>query len=261
MVLSLEVLLDKLSKKLLKMIEKSDGSTIEIQKIKKELELYSQKENEINFQLAHKKLYTIATALEENAVEFKHDLENHNDNIAVLKEKVKTLEAELKKVKEEAKTDFLTKLYNKRALDEFLHVKEGEFERYQRNYCIAMFDIDYFKKVNDTYGHDAGDAILAAFAKILKKESREVDIVGRFGGEEFMVILGDTNIEGASKYAEKVRNHVQKAKFMYKGQRIPITVSGGLASRDNFASMKQTIKEADENLYRAKNDGRNRIVY
>ena len=77
----------------------------------------------------------------------------------------------------------MTKLYNKRALDEFLHVKEGEFERYGRSYCVIMFDLDNFKKVNDTYGHEAGDAVLAGFAKVFKNLSRDVDIVGRYGGE------------------------------------------------------------------------------
>ncbi len=259
MVESLEGVLDKLSMRLIGMIEKSDGSTVEIQRIKKELESYT-KESEVNFQLAHKQLYTIAIALEENTLEFKSNLEGHSHEVDLLKKRVMELEAELKKAKQEAKVDFLTKLYNKRALDEFLGIKESEFKRYGRNYTVVMFDLDHFKKVNDTYGHDAGDIILKSFAKILKKDSRDVDIVGRFGGEEFMAILSETDLEGGKTYAQKVRQHVERAKFMYKGKRIPVTVSGGVAERKSSASMEDTVKKADEKLYMAKKEGRNKIV-
>jgi diguanylate cyclase (GGDEF)-like protein len=258
MVSSLEGILDKLSIRLIGMIEKSDGSTGEIQRIKKELESFT-KQSEINFQLAHKQLYTIATALEENTIEFKTDLEGHQEDVGSLKKKVKELEEELKRAKEEAKIDYLTKLYNKRALNEFLNLKEGEFKRYNRNYAIVMFDLDFFKKVNDTYGHEAGDTVLRAFGSILKKHSRDVDIVGRYGGEEFMAILSDTDKDGGVLYAQKVRKQVEKSKFLYKGKRIPITVSAGVAHRKDAISLENTIETADKNLYKAKKSGRNRV--
>ena len=260
MVESLEGILDKLSLRLIGMIEKSDGSTVEIQRIKKELESFT-KTSEVNFQLAHKQLYTIAIALEENTLEFKSDLQDHSADVKALQKRVKELEEELKKAQQEAKIDFLTKLYNKRALDEFLQLKEGEYRRYGRNYSIVMFDIDHFKKVNDTYGHEAGDVILRSFATILKKDSRDVDIVGRFGGEEFMALLGETDLAGALEYAKKVNEHVQRAKFMYKGKRIPLTVSAGVAQRKDHLSLEDTIEKADANLYKAKNTGRNRVVF
>ena len=259
MVESLEGILDKLSARLIKMIDKSDGSTVEIQRIKKELESFTKK-SEANFQLAHKQLYTIAVALEENTLDFRNDLQGHSEDVKRLQKRVQELEAELKKAKEEAKIDFLTQLYNKRALDEFLRLKEGEFERYGRNYSIVMFDLDYFKKVNDTYGHEAGDVILRSFAQILKQDSRDVDIVGRYGGEEFMAILSETDTEGAVVYAKKVNAHVQRAKFIYKGKRIPITVSAGVAERKQCVSLEDTIEKADANLYKAKKAGRNHVV-
>ena len=259
MVESLEGILDKLSARLIKMIDKSDGSTIEIQRIKKELESFTKK-SEANFQLAHKQLYTIAVALEENTLDFRNDLQGHSEDVKRLQKRVQELEAELKKAKEEAKIDFLTQLYNKRALDEFLRLKEGEFERYGRNFSIVMFDLDYFKKVNDTYGHEAGDVILRSFAQILKQDSRDVDIVGRYGGEEFMAILSETDTEGAVVYAKKVNAHVQRAKFIYKGKRIPITVSAGVAERKQCVSLEDTIEKADANLYKAKKAGRNHVV-
>jgi len=260
MVASLEGILDKLSLRLIGMIEKSDGSTVEIQRIKQELENFT-KESEVNFQLAHKQLYTIAIALEENTLEFKSDLQDHSEDVKALQKRVKELEMELKKAQQEAKIDFLTKLYNKRALDEFLHMRESEFNRFGRNYSIVMFDLDHFKKINDTYGHEAGDVILRSFATILKKDSRDIDIVGRYGGEEFMAILSETDLEGALQYAKKVNEHVQRAKFMYKGKRIPVTVSAGVAQRKDCTSLEETINKADANLYKAKNAGRNQVAY
>ena len=263
MIESLDGVLDKLSLRLIEMIESSDSSTVEIQKIKKELEQYnSDSENtKTNFKIAHKKLYTIAMALEENTKSLSNDLKDHSDEVKVLSRKIVKLEDELKEAKEESKEDFLTKLYNKRALDEFLSVKEAEYERYKRNYTIVMFDIDHFKLVNDNYGHDAGDAVLFAFSKIIKREARSVDIVGRFGGEEFMVILSETDTKGGVVFAEKLRKQVQKSKFMYMGKRIDVTVSGGVSERKVSVSLNNVIKSADKNLYKAKNNGRNQIAY
>ncbi len=260
MVQSLDGVLDKLSIRLIEMIERSDNSTMEIQHIKKELESYNTDEKG-NFSVAHKKLFTIAIALEENTKVLSKDLSSHTDEVHELSKKVKLLEAQLEAVKKESKEDFLTKLYNRRALDEFLELREAEYERYGHNYTIVMFDLDYFKAVNDTFGHDAGDAVLSAFAKILKKEVRTVDVVGRFGGEEFMAILSETPIKGGVIFAEKVRKYVEQARFMYKGERIEVTVSSGVSERAKHTSMQSVINSADEYLYKAKKDGRNQVAY
>ena len=258
MIASIDGVLDKLSLRLIDMIERSDSSNSDIQKIKKELESYTEK-SATNFKVAHKKLFTIAVALEKNTAELSQDLKGHNDEVMKLSAKVKKLEEELKKAKEESREDFLTKLFNKRALDEILALKEAEYKRYERNYTIVMFDLDHFKDVNDTFGHEAGDAVLAAFGKIVKQECRNVDVVGRFGGEEFMAILSDTDTNGGVIFAQKVRKHVQKAKFMYKKKRIEVTVSAGVGERKHNPSLEATIEQADTNLYKAKNSGRNRV--
>lgn len=260
MIESIDGVLDKLSLRLIDMIEQSDNSNIEIQSIKKELESYTE-ETSGNFNIAHKKLYTIAVALEENTQLLSKDLKTHNSEVKQLSKKIQMLEKELEETKKDAKEDFLTKLYNKRALDEFMNVKEAEFERYGRNFSIIMFDLDHFKNVNDTYGHDAGDAVLMAFAKILKKECRTVDLVGRFGGEEFLALLSETDSKGGAIFAEKVRKHVEKARFMYKGERIEVTASCGVSERATHASLKATVNSADEYLYKAKESGRNRVEY
>jgi len=260
MVSSLDTVLDKLSVRLIDVIERSDSSNVDVKKIKVELDKYNESELN-NFKLVHEKLYTIATALEKNTQNLTDDLKTHSSEVNALALRVKELEGELEKVREESKEDFLTKLYNKRALDEFMKIKESEFTRYDHNYSIIMFDLDLFKKVNDTYGHDAGDAVLSAFAKILKSASREVDIVGRFGGEEFMAILSETGSKGGAVFAEKVRRHVEKARFMYKDTRIGVTVSCGVSERKLHTSLQSTINSSDEYLYQAKKNGRNQVAY
>ena len=260
MVESIDGVLDKLSLRLIDMIECSDSSNADVQKIKQELESYTDESN-VNFALTHKKLFTIAVALEKNTNLLSKDLHGHNDEVKALSKKVHQLEKELEAAKQESKEDFLTKLYNKRALDEFMSVKEAEYKRYGRNFAIIMFDIDHFKKVNDTYGHEAGDAVLSALAKILKQESRTVDIVGRFGGEEFLALLSETDLQGGVVFAQKVRKHVEKARFVYKGKRIKVTVSAGVSQRSDHVSLEATINSADEYLYKAKKEGRNRVEY
>ncbi|MDQ1264415.1 MAG: hypothetical protein QG559_1416 [Campylobacterota bacterium] len=260
MIESIDGVLDKLSKRLIEMIESSDSSTIEIQKIKSELDKYNEHRTD-NFNIAHKKLYTIATALEENTQALSQNLKKHSAEVVMLSKKIENLEKELEKVREESKEDFLTKLYNKRALDEFMNMKEAEFERYGHNYAIVFLDLDFFKNINDTYGHDAGDAVLSTFAKMLKSEARSVDIVGRFGGEEFIALLSSTDVSGAAIFAEKVRKKVKKARLLYKEYRIELTISCGVSDRLSNSSLKTLIKSADDNLYRAKKEGRDRVVY
>lgn len=258
MIRSLDELLGKLSAQLIDLIERSDVSSVEIKSIKKDLESLGIDKTS-DFKTAHKRLYTIASALEEKVEVLSKDLKSHNEQVVQMGTRITTLEAELAEANQASREDFLTKLYNKRALDEFLALKEADFVRHERRYCIAMFDLDHFKAVNDTYGHDAGDMVLKAFARILKEEGRTNDIIGRFGGEEFLAILGDTDIKGAKNFANKVRLHVEDAHFMYQEKRINLTVSVGIAERSNYASLNNAIVGADEQLYAAKKKGRNRV--
>lgn len=260
MVEAIDGVLDKLSSRLINMIEKSDNSNAEIQKIKHELESYNERTDK-NFKLAHNKLFTIALALEKNTAVLSQDLNAHNEDVILMSKKIKSLELELEAARKEAQEDFLTKIYNRRALDQFLDLKEGEYERYERNFSVVLFDLDHFKSINDNYGHEAGDAVLVAFGKILKKECRNVDVVGRFGGEEFIAILGDTDIDGAVVFANKVREHIKRAKFMYKGSRIEVTVSAGAAERNMHTSLKNLLAATDKLLYHAKANGRNRVEF
>lgn len=259
MVISLDGVVAKLSQSLLAIIKKSDSTAEDIQKIKDELNSYKV-ENITDFKVAHTKLYKIAVTLETNTKTLSEELKYHNGQVKIMGAKIQELEKELKKAKDESKEDFLTKLYNKRALNEFLHMHESSYNRMGHTFSIIFFDLDHFKKINDTYGHEAGDAVLSAFAKILKKESRGSDIIGRYGGEEFIALLADTPKEAAAVFAEKVRVQVEKTRFLFRGTAIAVNVSCGVSERTEVKTLKQLLEHADAKLYKAKNDGRNRVV-
>ncbi len=258
MVSSLDKLLGKLSTQLIELMERSENSSSEIREVKRDLEALDTAKGG-DFKTAHKRLYTIASTLEEKVEVLSKDLKIHNEKVTEMGTKIAALESELAQAQQASREDFLTKLLNKRGIDEYLNIKEAEYERHQRIYCIAMLDLDHFKIINDTYGHEAGDAVLLAFAKILKEEARISDIIGRYGGEEFIVILGDTELRGAKAFCEKIRSHVEAAHFMYQEDRIEVRVSIGVAQRNDYSSLKALIKGADERLYDAKRKGRNRV--
>ena len=124
-----------------------------------------------------------------------------------------------------------------------------------------MLDIDHFKKINDTYGHLAGDFVLKEIAKIIKDSIRKSDICGRFGGEEFVIVLPNTKLSGAMKLAERIRETIQNHTFDFNGKKINVTVSIGITSVGVNDSYESLISRADEALYEAKEKGRNRIEY
>ncbi len=165
-----------------------------------------------------------------------------------------TAKKELEKV---ASIDKLTGLYNRRMIDEFLKKELESQRRHFSQLSMIMIDIDYFKSVNDTYGHLIGDKVLIQLAKILVENSRKSDIQGRFGGEEFIIICPQTTSESALILAEKLRKAVENFHFEEVGNK---TISLGISSYENVDTMETLIKKADEALYKAKNSGRNKIV-
>jgi diguanylate cyclase (GGDEF)-like protein len=212
-----------------------------------------------DFESVKVKLTALVTALDGDINDVLSTLKSEHSQMENLKQKIKTLESELESAKEEAGIDFLTTLANRKVIDEEMERYDELFLRFDDNFSLVFFDIDFFKKINDTYGHMAGDVVLASFAQILKKKSRDMDIVGRFGGEEFITILPKTDIEGAKAYAETIRAAVEKTKFIYKETRIAVTISCGCADRKSVPNLKELIKASDEQLYKAKQSGRNRV--
>jgi diguanylate cyclase (GGDEF)-like protein len=154
--------------------------------------------------------------------------------------------------------DPLTRLENRRSLMDFAEVQLKLSQRYKSFFSIMLIDLDYFKKINDTYGHLVGDEILKNIAKILKDILRNVDHIGRFGGEEFIVILPSTNLKNAVITAEKIRGAIANFVHNIEEQIIQTTVSIGIASYNPLDDdVNQIITRADQALYQAKSSGRN----
>jgi diguanylate cyclase (GGDEF)-like protein len=161
-----------------------------------------------------------------------------------------------------SQTDALTDLDNRRYVEERLAEMFGHAARFGESLGCVMCDIDKFKPVNDTYGHQAGDAVLRQFAAILRQEAREVDRVGRYGGEEFIFLLPGANAEAAAVFAERVRAAVEACTFTIPGRTLQRTVSCGVAAwpHPGIESSDALVKAADDALYVAKETGRNRVV-
>ncbi len=155
-----------------------------------------------------------------------------------------------------AVTDQLTGLYNRLRLDQSLEEERLRSVRYGTIFCLLILDVDHFKLVNDTFGHQTGDQVLADIARILQKNIREVDIVGRWGGEEFLVICPETTIEGALVVAENLRLAMQAHVFEQVGRK---SASFGVAMFHASEALTETLARADTALYRAKREGRNRV--
>ena len=177
----------------------------------------------------------------------------------------------LKQTKDElqfqASHDALTGLFNRRHLVEHLHLGVTQAVRYHHAYTVVMFDLDHFKQVNDVHGHAAGDLVLSKMAEILQQGMREGDIAGRWGGEEFLVLLAHTDLEGGCQAAEQwLKNIADVSIQLESGAAIHITFSAGVATLDN-AGQKSDIKRladnllhvADERMYVAKSLGRKRV--
>ena len=154
-------------------------------------------------------------------------------------------------------TDKLTGLNNRIKIDEVLSSNLHMFERYDNVFSVILIDIDHFKKVNDTYGHPVGDEILKEFAKILKKHARITDVVGRWGGEEFMIIASETDSVGATKFATIIKKAINDYEFPKIGK---VTASFGLSQIGVGDSIEEVVNRADLALYSAKESGRNRVV-
>ncbi|AQW85242.1 GGDEF domain-containing protein [Campylobacter pinnipediorum] len=213
-----------------------------------------------NFEKVRDTLFDIANTLEVESRELGTEMVVKQETILQLQEKVTILEKELEDARAESKEDFLTKTASRRALmQEILRIEEA-FKRYGTNYSLCFLDIDYFKKINDNYGHDAGDAILSTVAKIFKKSSRKIDFIGRYGGEEFVIILPNTNLNDAIKFANKIILSIEKFKFIYKNEVIKVTISAGVATRNLNENDTCTLENADKMLYSAKKNGRNQAM-
>lgn len=157
--------------------------------------------------------------------------------------------------------DALTGAHNKRYLMEFLEREVARASRHQGPLSLVIYDIDHFKRINDAYGHLAGDAILRESSALVKEMVRREDCFARYGGEEFCLVLPDVRADGAATLAERIRAKIEGQRFEFNGVHIPVTVSVGSAQLPaSVHAPEPFIALADERLYRAKHAGRNRVV-
>ena len=201
--------------------------------------------NKINVYI--EKIESDKNLLEVRVNERTQELEEAQHRLVNANEQLKTL----------AITDHLTGLYNRIKIEDRLEVEYLRYCRYKNIFSVILLDIDKFKMVNDTYGHDIGDITLVTTADTLTNNIRQIDTVGRWGGEEFIVVCPETEIEGASKLAEKLRMIIEKTTFNTIGN---ITCSFGVAEIQHTETIKNLLKRSDIALYYAKEEGRNRVT-
>ena len=187
-------------------------------------------------------------------------LESGKNKIQELEQQVKSLEEELNRTKTESMKDHLTGLLTRKAFNDEIVRIEASYNRLDTQYAVVFFDLDHFKNLNDTYGHECGDVVLSTFGKILNKSIREHDIVGRYGGEEFIAIIHFNLNRELLQFLKRIKSIVTENSFLYKDKKIKVTFSAGVAIRSNFDSYENSVQKADMLLYQAKESGRNKIV-
>jgi diguanylate cyclase (GGDEF)-like protein len=157
--------------------------------------------------------------------------------------------------------DALTKLLNRRSANRKLDLIRSHYEKDGKPYSLAIGDIDFFKKVNDTYGHDFGDTVLVAISEVMRNQVLAYGLVSRWGGEEFLIVFVDLNGDDAYVKLSHLRETVKDIRLSHINDEVKVTMTYGLTEYDTSKSFEENIKEADEKLYMGKQDGRDKIVY
>lgn len=170
------------------------------------------------------------------------------------------LDQKEQKLRELSTLDELTQVFNRRHILELAEHERSRARRLEHPLSIAILDVDFFKKVNDTYGHPGGDVVLKEIASKCKQHSREIDHFARYGGEEFMFILPEADKQTSYRFAERIRHLLEQTDITYYGKRIPVTVSIGVATLWEDESLDNLLLRADQALYKAKDRGKNQTI-
>lgn len=179
--------------------------------------------------------------------------------VASLEEAAVGMQQHLEEQRQKALQDPLTQLANRAAWDERLELEMARQQRYGGHLLLAVLDVDHFKRINDSFGHLAGDRVLKIIANELRKRLRKTDFIARFGGEEFALLLPETPLEAGLPLIDGLRAGIQACPFHFKGARLEVTLSGGVTDFRERDSAEAVFQRADQALYRAKGNGRNRI--
>jgi len=199
-------------------------------------------------------------AMQLDALRAHEHLQQSQTEVRTAEQRIQQLTDELLQISELAHQDFLTGALNRRGMDEAFQREFNRAERGGEPISIALLDVDHFKKLNDTLGHEAGDIALVHLAKVVKNALRPTDVLARYGGEEFVIILPDTDQQGSMTIMARVQRELTKNFFLHNNQKTLITFSAGVAQRIGQESPEEVIKRADQALYQAKHAGRNRVV-
>ncbi len=183
--------------------------------------------------------------------------EKMTGELALSKKQTEELKQQLENSRTQLLRDELTGLANRSAYNERILIEANRWKRNKEPLCVAMWDIDNFKNINDTFGHDAGDRVLKLFAKIIVGRVRGMDLFARMGGEEFVLVMPDTSIDTALKLNNKLRKALQLYRFQYNGGIVPVTASVGIAEFKDELETEEVLRRADKALYTSKNSGRN----
>lgn len=157
-----------------------------------------------------------------------------------------------------SQTDTLSGLYNRRFMNKKLEEEILKYKRYKTPFSILLLDVDFFKKINDTYGHDKGDFVIKKISTLMQQNTRDTDISARWGGEEFLILVPNSNLEGAVILANNLKQIIEKTDFITKEK---ITVSVGVSTFNENLNQEELLKLADNALYKAKNSGRNKVEF
>jgi diguanylate cyclase len=197
------------------------------------------------------------TRLQKNA---QTEIEQLTQQLDTFQGEVMSLHSKLESAREKATHDLLTGLPNRLGYEQRISEEIERSRRYRHPMTLAVLDVDFFKKINDRYGHPAGDNVLKILAELFRKRTRETDFIARFGGEEFMMILTETEADAAFHVADKLRKTVEEANFHFRENRVPVTISCGLTGYKEGDDKDSLYGRADSALYEAKQGGRNRCI-
>ncbi|MFI8482166.1 diguanylate cyclase [Pseudomonas sp. NPDC078700] len=181
------------------------------------------------------------------------------ERVASMEQEATGFRQHIEEQRQKALIDPLTGLPNRAAWSERLEIELARWQRYNGHLLLAIIDIDHFKRINDAYGHLAGDKVLKIIANELHKRMRTTDFMARFGGEEFVLLLPSTPLEGGLELLESLRNAIEMCPFHFKGEPVTITLSAGISAFAEGERSDEVFERADQALYRAKNQGRNRV--
>jgi len=242
-------------------VNSNQKNSTNVTNIKDELVSLDLKDNSLNeLTSLQNKLINAASTIETEMKEVTKKLSSGKTQVSELENKISLLESQLEEAKKEAVKDHLTGLLTRRAYDNEVKIIEKTFQRDAIQYALVFFDLDHFKNINDTYGHEAGDVVLKTFSKILKSQTRETDIVARYGGEEFVAIIQYKLRREILKYLKRVKTIIKENSFIYKKNTIKVTFSAGVVLRNDHKSYEHAIQKADILLYEAKESGRDKII-